>query len=222
MIISKDLEKKIKESHLEYDEDYFEKGIATEKSGYDNYRWLPEMTIKFAHKIIKNLELREGDKILDFGCAKGFLVKAFRILDINAYGCDVSKYGIKNVDKEVEKYCKLSEGKIPFNENFHWVISKDVFEHLYKKEVESILDDIRRVSKNLFAVIPLGENGKYVVPSYDRDVTHKIAETREWWEQKFEKSGWKVDRFSYLIRGMKDNWASYEKGNGFFFLSKKE
>ena len=73
---------KITGNYEDYDEDYFERGLSSGKSGYDNYRWLPELTIKFAYKIIKELNLREGDRVLDYGCAKGFFVKALRILDI--------------------------------------------------------------------------------------------------------------------------------------------
>lgn len=205
----------------EFDKDYFERGLASGKSGYDNYRWLPEMTIKFAYKIIKNLDLRESDEILDFGCAKGFLVKALRILDINAYGCDVSEYALKNVDRDVERYCELSHGKIPFEMKFDWTISKDVFEHLDEKELDYVLKDIKGVSDNLFVIVPLGENDRYIIPSYEMDITHKLAKDKDWWEKKFKEQGWNLDRFSYLIKGMKDNWADYEEGNGFFHLKSK-
>jgi 2-polyprenyl-3-methyl-5-hydroxy-6-metoxy-1,4-benzoquinol methylase len=213
--------KTIEKSHKEYNEDYYERGISTGKSGYDNYKWLPEMTIKFVHKIIKKLNLREGDIVLDFGCAKGFMVKALRILDINAYGFDISEYSIKNLDPDVREYCRLSKnGKIPFNKKFNWVIAKDVFEHLYESELNFVLEDISKYSKNLFVIVPLGKNNKYVVPLYNLDITHKLSKSREWWEKKFEEKNWKVDSFSYLISGMKDNWKHYEKGNGFFFLKK--
>ncbi|NCN86428.1 class I SAM-dependent methyltransferase [archaeon] len=205
----------------EYDEEYFERGISSGKSGYQDYHWMPERTIKFAHKIIKELNLREGDKILDYGCAKGFVTKAFRILDIDAWGCDISKYAIDNVDKEVKEYCSLMEdGKIPYNFKFKWIVAKDVFEHLSENQLEKVLRDAKEKAENIFVVVPLGDGKKYIVPQYEDDVTHVLREPREWWENKFESENWKVDRFSYLVNGMKDNWAHYEKGNGFFFLSK--
>ena len=196
----------------EYDEEYFERGISSGKSGYQDYRWMPERTIKFAHKIIKELGLREEDKVLDYGCAKGFITKAFRILDIDA---------INNADMDVQGYCALmNEGKIPWNIEFDWTIAKDVFEHLTENQLENTLKDIKSKSKNLFVVTPLGDGEKYIIPQYEADITHILREPREWWEKKFEESGWKVDRFSYIVKGMKDNWAHYEKGNGFFFLKK--
>jgi SAM-dependent methyltransferase len=205
----------------DYDEDYYERGISSGKSGYDNYKWLPELTIKFAYQLIKNLDLKPHNKVLDFGCAKGFVVKALRLLDIDAYGCDISNYAISNSDMEVKEYCKLIRGKIPFELKFNWVIAKDVLEHLHEEELGNVLRYISEVSEKLFVIVPLGDNNKFTVPQYNFDVTHKLAKTEEWWTKKFNSYGWTVDKFSYLINGMKDNWSKYKKGNGFFFLKKQ-
>ena len=83
----------------EFDENYYENGVITGKSCYVNYRWMPELTIKMAHSIIKYLNLNSNVKVLDYGCAKGFLVRALRLLDIDAYGCDISEYAINNADQ---------------------------------------------------------------------------------------------------------------------------
>jgi SAM-dependent methyltransferase len=203
----------------EYDEEYYERGLSMGKSGYNNYRWLSKMTIEFASNIIKELGLKKGDVVLDYGCAKGFLVKALRRLKIEAYGCDISSYAIENADSEIREYCKLIKNNIPFDKKFCWVISKDVFEHLEEYELEGILREIKKISNNLFVIVPLGENNKFIIPSYDVDITHKLAKSEHWWYKKFIDSGWKVDRFSYLVKGMKENWRGYKKGNGFFHLS---
>lgn len=205
-----------------YDEEYFETGVQSGKSGYQDYRWMPERTIKFAHKIAKELGLREEDDILDYGCAKGFLVKAFRILDIPAYGCDISKYALSHADPEVAEHLKLmNDGKIPFDISFRQIIAKDVFEHLSESQLEQTLQECKRVSDRLFVIVPLGDGKKFIIPSYENDVTHVQRQPWGWWEQKFQEKGWLMDRFSYIVPGMKDNWAHYEKGNGFFFLKIK-
>ena len=46
----------IKISSEKYDKDYFKNGIASGKSCYSNYRWLPELTIPMAYNIIKYCE----------------------------------------------------------------------------------------------------------------------------------------------------------------------
>ena len=70
-----------------FDEKYFEDGVRNRVSAYEQYRWMPERTIREASSIINNIEF---DKVLDFGCAKGFLVYAMRLLGKDAHGVDVS------------------------------------------------------------------------------------------------------------------------------------
>ena len=94
---------------MEYDEDYFENGIKTGKSCYENYRWLPELTIPMAMTIIDLLKIQRFETVLDFGCAKGYLVKAFKLLYRNAFGVDASPYAIANCDSEVANRCFLME-----------------------------------------------------------------------------------------------------------------
>ena len=77
-----------------YNRDYYESGIENGISGYRNYRWMPELTIRMAHCLIQDLSIDKSHSVLDYGCAKGFLVKALRLLDIDAFGLDVSEYAI--------------------------------------------------------------------------------------------------------------------------------
>ena len=65
-----------------FDENYFERGVETQTSLYQNYRWMPEQTIPMVMTIIDYLKIQRGATVLDFGCAKGFVVKAFRLLHL--------------------------------------------------------------------------------------------------------------------------------------------
>lgn len=71
-------------------------------------------------------------------------------------------------------------------------------------------------ASNMWAAIPLGENGRYVVPAYELDRTHEIRRPLGWWSEQFEEAGWRVTSASYRMRHVKENWAKWEKGNGFF------
>ncbi len=207
---------------LDYDKDYFENGVVTGKSGYSNYRWLPELTIKLAYNIIKYLGIKEEHTVLDYGCAKGYLVKAFRILDIKAYGVDISQYAIDTADSEVREYCRLisTNNALPFQQKFDWIITKDVIEHMSEDTLDDFLKTSRISSASSFHVVPLGTgDNHYVVPAYDLDITHTLAKPEDWWINKFKQAGWKLKSFSYHVPGVKENWTSqYEKGNGFFIL----
>lgn len=209
----------------EFDCDYYENGVVTGKSCYLNYRWMPEMTIRMAYLIIKHLNLKTEESVLDFGCAKGYLVKALRILDIPAYGCDISEYAINQVDGDVRSFCNFIEDSnclFPFERKFDWIISKDVLEHLSEQEIDAFLTQAQGTTEKMFHVIPLGDGEKFVVPEYQLDKTHKLAKTKEWWLEKFESFGWSMDVFSYNMKGIKDNWTGkYPFGNGFFILKRK-
>ena len=81
-------------------------------------------------------EKYQPKSVLDIGCAKGYLVKSFLDLGINAYGVDISAYAINSSLPEVRsrlKLCDIEQEKLPFNDNsFDVVIMTEVIEHLKK------------------------------------------------------------------------------------------
>lgn len=216
-----------KDESCAYDEAYFEYGIESGVSLYQNYRWMPELTIPMVMTIIDFLEIKRHQTILDFGCAKGFVVKALRLLYRNAYGVDVSRYAIDNVDPYVKHLCLLKKGpcyvdaKHGFPRVFDYCIAKDVFEHL---SVSELSEEIYALpSDRIFAVIPLGEEGRYRAPANDLDVTHQICENESWWVNFFEKEGWRVIDLRLSIPGIKDHYyARFPTSHGFFTLSRRE
>jgi len=207
-----------------YDEDYFENGLISGRSGYLNYRWLPELTIKMAYNVVKSLPIQNTEKVLDFGCAKGFLVKALRILGFDAYGCDISDYAIKNLDSDVRDFCrKCSSGNlIPFDEeSFDWLIGSGVLEHLMEEELDNFLQISKKFTKKMFFDIPLGCNGKYIAPQQDNDITHVLRKDEGWWTDKMTNAGWKLKNFSFHFPVLRENWTSkHPKSFGFFILEK--
>jgi 2-polyprenyl-3-methyl-5-hydroxy-6-metoxy-1,4-benzoquinol methylase len=200
----------------QFNEDYYERGVELNISGYSNYRWIPELTIPLAFRIIECLNLKPSETVLDYGCAKGYLVHALRLLHREAYGYDISEYALENCPPEVHKHLFSN---IDFK-TFDWVICKDVLEHVPYEAIDDVLQDILSHSKNYFIVVPLGKDGKYEVPSYDHDLTHVIKEPIEWWCDKFKQNGFTINHHSYRMKHIKENYASWEKGNGFFILGR--
>ena len=206
-----------------YDSDYYERGLETGKSCYQNYRWVPELTIPMAMTIIDYLEIKRNEMVLDFGCAKGYLVKALRLLYRKAYGIDISYYAISHIDEEIKQFCYLGtlNGKkiLPVKE-FSICIAKDVFEHINKTDLIEILKNIP--SERLFAVIPLGDQeGRFISLKNQLDPTHIICEPVDWWLNFFAIQKWEVEKFTYKIQGIKDSYyETHPKAHGFFTLRK--
>lgn len=201
-----------------FDADYYENGINSGLSLYTNYRWIPELTIPMAFRMIEILDIKENDKVLDFGCAKGFLVKVFRLLDRDCYGVDVSEYAIENCDNDIKKYVKKIESASDIDMNYDFVISKDVFEHIDPTSLKNILLELRKKTECMFVIVPLGNGEKYIIDSYELDTTHIIRENKDWWTNLFLECGFKIDMFSYKMKGIKENYNKFETGNGFFIL----
>ena len=196
-----------------FDRDYYENGIKTGKSLYENYCWHPEISMPIAYKL---KSMFPDQRILDFGCAKGFLVRALRSIGVKAYGFEVSKYAVINCDEKaiffiafpgLKRYPKVDI-----------VYTKDVLEHFEYDEIDDVLRMLWGLCRQAFMIIPFGDNGKYRIPDYHKDTSHIIAENEDWWLKKFDRAGFAGCRFDYKWGNLKRNWKDYPKGNGFFRL----
>ena len=198
----------------QFTEDYYEHGKEKHLSLYENYRWLPELTIPMAERIVAACEIKKSDVILDFGCAKGFLVKALRELGFLAFGTDISEYAVEQADGATRPY--LFKDGIIMDMRFDWVIAKDVLEHIAEHELIPTLKFLRAHAAAIFVAVPLGNNGFYMIPEMEQDVTHRIRRPIWWWSSRLEEAGFKNVTSSFAIRGIKENWTrKYPFGNGF-------
>ena len=156
-------------------------------------------------------------------CAKGFLVKAFQLLQRQACGIDVSKYAIDNVDPAVELDCRLIHKPADLviaKTIFDFCIAKDVFEHIDEDEISTYLHYLP--AERLFVCVPLGDANGFRATPNNLDVTHVTCKPEQWWHQKFEDSGWRVYNFSFRVDGIKESYyEKYPEGHGFFVLLKK-
>jgi cyclopropane fatty-acyl-phospholipid synthase-like methyltransferase len=202
-----------------YNEDYYERGVELGISGYSNFRWMPEMTIPVCYRMIEYLGINSTDTILDFGCAKGYVVKGFRLLFKEAYGYDISEYAISKADEDVKPYL-LTGDVTHIEERFDWLIAKDVFEHIDYEYIDELLAKLSRLANKFFVVVPLADDKKYVVPSYELDKTRIIRESREWWENAFNENGYNILNSVYRVSNIKENYKKWERGNLFITLEK--
>ena len=206
-----------------FDEDYFENGLITGKSAYTNYSWLPELTLPLCHEILWQLAIAPEETILDFGCAKGFMVKAFRLLHREAWGVDISAYAIAQAPLDVRPYVSRidSPDDIPTGSGrrFSWGIAKDVLEHIPPPDLDKTLSRLRACCDRLFVVVPLGDGRTFVAPENNLDTTHVVCQDLDWWSQRHATSGWHVDLASFSMPHIKKRYEKVTGSTGFFVLS---
>ena len=189
-----------------YDADYYLHGRNSGKSLYDNYRWLPDLTVPMAERIAAHLGIQRDQVILDFGCARGFTVRAFRELGFECYGVDVSQWAIDHCDETVKSYVACTPNIPP---GMDWIVAKDVLEHVPDAQ-EAITRMMESARVGVFAVVPLSEmdGAKYTIPDYELDVTHIHRLTLASWVRMFVKDGWRIE-CSYRVRGVKENYHGW-------------
>lgn len=127
-------------------------------------------------------------RVLDVGCAKGFMVKAFREQGIAAWGVDVSEYALSTAPEDVRNHLfkvDLNRDALPFSDGyFDCVTFLGTIECL--EDYDRILCEIRRVMQ------PGG--GLYVRTTYrtdPEDTIRKNIHSRSYWLKEFRRYGFK-------------------------------
>ena len=194
-----------------FDRDYYEDGIRKHISGYEDYKWMPTRSIPEALDIKNKFDF---NTCVDYGCAKGFLVHALRILGCKAFGEDISEYAVNHCHPEVRDYISSP------NDTIHdLLICKDVLEHIDVLDIPGVLQNFKKKSNQFFFTIPLGDNDRFRIREYEVDITHVTKKDEEWWINMFRSQGLVLNEFSYSLGTIKEKWVKeFPYGNGFFIL----
>lgn len=130
----------------EYGRAYFD---GPREYGYGGYRydgrWIP-----VAEEIVRHFDLHPGNRVLDVGCAKGFLVKDLMKVcpGLEAFGIDISEYALMHCEPEVVGRLHLGSAvALPFPaESFHAVLSINTIHNLERADVVRAVREIERLA----------------------------------------------------------------------------
>ncbi len=136
-----------------------------------------------AEEIVKRIGPR---KMLDMGCAKGFLVEAMRKRGVEAYGIDISACAIEAVVPEVRQFCSLKSLTDPLEEKYDLITCIEVLEHVPEEEAKKAVENFCLHSKSvLFSSV-----ANYLHP----DDTHINLHPQEYWIDLFRRNGFDQDK----------------------------
>ena len=164
--------------------------------GYGGYKFIPGKWTPIAKKIIKQFNLNNNSKILDVGCGKGFLLYEIKKMlpNIQIFGFDVSKHGIKNSKKEIKKNLFIHDArkKFPFqNKFFDFVFSFNTLHNFRLKQLIFSLSEIERVAKKSFIVVEGYRSEKELFNLQCWALTAESFFTDEEWIHVFKLAGYK-------------------------------
>lgn len=170
-----------------YDQDYFLFGKQSGKSNYENYSWKRDATVHCVMRMCKFMGIHTGHKVLDWGCARGYYVRALRYLGVNALGYDISAWAIENCDETVKEHVSTV---LPGDFEPHYIICKDVLEHIPLDELRGTIRIMLRMAmEGILIIVPLAKpecdqipgKREYVAPQDNADKTHVNCWTLETW-----------------------------------------
>jgi ubiquinone/menaquinone biosynthesis C-methylase UbiE len=138
----------------EYEFDYWD---GDRRFGYGGYRYDGRWKV-VAEQLIELYGLRDGAKILDVGCGKGFLLHEFKQLlpSSEVVGFDVSRHGLADAPEAIRPHLfrYRAQDAYPWGDQyFDLAISVGALHNLRLFELKSALQEVQRVAKNKYVMV---------------------------------------------------------------------
>ena len=165
-----------------FSKDYF---FSRKRSNYFNYNFFDsDWYWRSIVSAIKKYKI--NGRMLDVGCALGFLLKRVRLYFSEVYGVDISSFAIKRAKKEAPSakldVVDIETEELPYPDKyFNLITALDFLEHT--KSIEQTLAKIIKKLKDngyLIISVPLNDTWAGKIHSIlDKDLTHISIPSRE-------------------------------------------
>lgn len=103
-----------------------------------NAHWLGFFD-QVARGIVRDLN---PTRVLDAGCAMGFLVESLVKHGVDAWGVDISEFAISQVDESVRDRCRVASLTEPLTERYDLITCIEVLEHLSPADADVALANL--------------------------------------------------------------------------------
>ncbi len=184
----------------EYGELYFD---GPRDYGYGGYRydgrWVP-----VAEDIVSHFNLRPGDRVLDVGCAKGFLVKDLLTVcpGLEVFGLDISEYALMHCEPEVVGRLHFGNAmKLPFpDKSFQAVISLNTIHNLERADAAMAIQEIERLAPGRgFIQVDSYHTSEEKALFEDWVLTAKFHDFPDGWISLFKEAGYTGDWYWTIV-----------------------
>ena len=178
----------------EYGQIYFD---GPREYGYGGYRydgrWVP-----VAEDIVAHFGLKAGDRVLDVGCAKGFLVKDLLKVcpGLEVFGLDISEYAMMHCEPEVVGRLHLGNAtRLPFPDgSFKAVISLNTLHNLERPELITALREMERLAPGRgFVQVDSYRTPEQKAVFEEWVLTAKFHDYPDGWRKLFQEAGYTGD-----------------------------
>lgn len=164
---------------------------------YGGYRYLEGRWERVAKAMADHYGLKAGDRILDIGCGKAFLLFDFTkvVPGIEVHGIDVSEYAVANAKEEVKDHLRVgSATKLPWpDKHFEFVYSLNTLHNLHCYDLDPALREMERVGRKKYLCVESYRNEVEKANLLYWQVTCESFNTPEEWEWWFKQTGYAGD-----------------------------
>jgi protein-L-isoaspartate(D-aspartate) O-methyltransferase len=165
---------------------------------YGGYKYMPGRWEKVARLLAEHYRIRPGQRVLDVGCGKGYLLHDLTLVvpGVEVVGLDISEYAIRNAKPEVQ--ARLQRGNanaLPFlDDSFDLVVSINTLHNLHCYDLDSALREIERVGRgNKYICIESYRNEQEKANLLYWQVTCESFCTPDEWQWWFRQTGYTGD-----------------------------
>lgn len=123
-------------------------------------------------------------RVLDVGCAKGFLVEHLRNCGVEAFGIDASEYAISQASPAARPYCKVASADTPLTEKYDLITTIEVAEHMPPLVANRMVQNICNAADEIIFSS---------TPSDFNDDTHLNIRPASAWNEAFAAQGFFPD-----------------------------
>ena len=198
--VSKRREEKTEEHRAvarKFGKDFFD---GNRKVGYGGFTYNPKYWTQVVKDITEYYKLKPGDKILDIGCGKGFMLYDFSKLntEFGIFGIDISEYAINNCIESLKGKLQVGNAiSLPYPDNhFDLVISINTHHNLDGEDIIKSFNEVERVTKkNSYVVLDAYSNEKEKEELTNWNLTAKTIKHVNEWKKFFEKINFKGDYY---------------------------
>lgn len=183
-----------------FDKEYFDGDRLT---GYGGYKYHPRFWTETVKNFCSFYNLSNSSKILDIGCAKGFMMYDLSLLlpDAEIKGIDISAYAKKNSKIEMKENIILGNANnLPFEDDyFDLVIAINTLHNLPIIDCKQAFREVSRVSKkNAFVMNDAWRDEKGKESMLKWNLTALTYMSCKDWEALFKEVEYKGDYYWFF------------------------
>lgn len=143
-------------------------------------------------------DISSGRRLVDVGCAHGWLVKHMRRRGLETFGLDISDWAISQSEPYVKEFLQswdMTDSSSAPGFGFgtcDFLTCFETLEHIPEELVDESLKSISLLMK---------DGGKALLsiclvdtPGWETDPTHVTIKTRQWWVEKLNDAGFLVEQ----------------------------